>query len=255
MINQFYKVVFSLLITVSTIFGLSAAPAYAVCGSEQIDAIAIVYEVNDSLGASLQAAGQGKPENIRGLERRQLVLTKTQSYERTFGRYWRVDHARYRRELDEVIQKMSAGEVVGLPVEHYREEIEDKIVKKTPTQTIHFDVIKNTVSVQENGEAEGFSEPGFLALISPLLDDIANKVDISKIGQRTFAGQSCEMVKAIKPFQGEFCSFRHGVHQVTLYKNLKTAGEHRYEQKAIQVNLQACVSSDLFSIPAVVWDS
>lgn len=230
---------------------LAFSSANAQCDVGDIAVLSASYEINDEYTASLQN-GPNKPEGIRGIERRDLILSKDMSRETSYGRFWRFDEVAYQRETEEVKRKMLAGEAVAsLPQHRYREEIEDKVIITSPEQIVYFDRVNQHGFIKSRDEEENFfSEPEARSLIRSLAQDISNKTDARVVGENSFAEQTCQMVKVTKPFVGEFCYFTHGIHTVVLYENFISIGQHRYVQKVTELDVDVCVSPSLFAVPA-----
>ncbi|PHS70172.1 MAG: hypothetical protein COB00_05025 [Alcanivorax sp.] len=238
------------------------APVYAACEEPMVSAISLEYDVNDeSMG--LTKSAPGRPEDVRGPEKRYLVLTDDQSYERTTGRFWRPDKEAMHKKMEELLQKAQAGEFESFPQEEYRVEIEDKIVITTPNRYIHYDnVTKKGFERPRNNLEELLSGSDAREAIKILsegvlgerLGDAAKQSDARYVGKKVIAGKECQLVTASVPFKVELCSFQYGIHTVVLQEKVMVFGYSVTEQ-VTKLDLNSCVSPQLFSAPDVPLES
>ena len=242
------------------------APVYAACEEPMVSAISLEYDINDEAAARLQNA-PGKPEGVRGPEKRYLVLTADHSYERTTGRFWRLDEEASQRNMQEFIQKMQTGggTVSGLPQDEFHLEIADKVVITTPDRYIRYDnVTKKGVERPRNNFKELLSGSDAREAIKGLLDDnavkglldgAAKQSDARYVGKKVIAGEECQLVTASAPFKVELCYFQYGTHSVALQKKLTIIGDNTRTEQVTKLDLNSCVSPQLFTAPDAQFQS
>lgn len=236
---------------------------YAECEEPMVSAISLEYDVNDeSMGLTKNAPG--RPEDVRGTEKRYLVLTRDQSYERTTGRFWRPDKEAMHKKMEELLQKAQAGEFESFPQEEYRVEIEDKIVITTPNRYIQYDNVTKKGFERPRNDLKGFlSGPDAREAIKILsegvlgerLGDAAKQSDARYAGKKVIAGKECQLVTASAPFKVELCYFQYGTHSVALQKKLTIIGDNTRTEQVTKLDLNSCVSPQLFTAPDAQFQS
>lgn len=220
------------------------------CGESMLSVVSVEYYVNDEYAARMQEA-PGKPEGVRGIETRQLIVTQNQSYEREMGRFWRLDEETSLRKLKEFTEKLKAGEVVSaMPKEEYHLVQEDKVIITNPNRYIYYDNIEKKGFERERDDpAEFLSDPEARNFLKDFITKQALNSDAHFAGKKQVLGKECQVVKASTPFKAEVCFFEYGIHSIILEEKINIFDEHVYTQQATKLDLTACVPQEIFVAP------
>ncbi len=237
-----YQVLVGLLVTSVTVS--------ANCNESMQSAVSVDYEVHDEYAAAMQEA-PGKPQGVRGIETRQLIVADNQSYERSIGRFWRLDEDATLKKLKEFSEKMRMGEMVaGMPKDEFHLVHEDKVVIITPNRYIYYDnIAKKGFERERDDPVEFLSNPEARKFLKDLIAGEASESDAKFAGKKRVLGQECRVVKSTRPFNAEICFFEFASQPITLEEKINIFGEHVYTQKATKLDLAACVSQEVFDTP------
>jgi hypothetical protein len=237
---------------------LALAGAAPGCGRAE-RALRIEYRVHDAALAEGYRRS-GAPAEVRGPERRVLILRGAQRWERLAGRYWILDTRRLKRESAALVLRGLAESPVhlgrnGSPAPELPHRIEERetIRIDTPEFSLEYEPGKGPGRLFP-GSRESTAGPsawtGIPVLARQAASLAAEQLALVPLGEGRVAGYRCRRL-ATGERNGErmtTCIADIGGHEVPLELRLERAAGD-YVETALRVNEDACAADVLFTLP------
>ncbi|MDD3447856.1 MAG: hypothetical protein PHF72_02340 [Gammaproteobacteria bacterium] len=228
------------------------------CGKAE-RALRIEYRVHDAALAEGYRRS-GAPAEVRGPERRVLILRGDHRWERLAGRYWILDARRLKRESATMVLRGLAESPVhlgrnGSPAPELPHRIEEREIIRidTPEFSLEYEPAKGRGRLLPGARelaAGSSARTGIPVLARWMAGLVADQLALTPLGETRVAGHRCRRL-ATGERKGErmtTCIADIDGHQVPLETRLERAAGD-YVETALWVNEDACAADVLFTLP------